>query len=291
MAIPSSAMPRTARMMQIAQQLSDVNSLMQADKQKEGELTVKKRTLERKLRWRLDLWLLLGILLVVALATAVLRALPEERGLLWLITIPPLPAVVGEAASVLAPLLAVAVAIERLLETAFDWYEQSVRAVSDVVAKAETPLDWIEEELKQAYEGVKVVAGGTGTVADEKSLKALEMAEQRLASAEKRFLSWVKAPEYVAWKRAISIWVGLLVGLEVTVLSDLGMLHTIGIPAPRILDMLATGLVIGAGPGPMHSIIGMIQSGKDALGNLANLAQSKAVREAATALKQSADRT
>ncbi len=96
----------------------------------------------------------------------------------------------------------------------------------------------------------------------------------------------MKAPEYVAWKRALSIWVGLLVGLEVAVLGDMGMLHTIGIPSPRILDMLITGLVVGAGPGPMHSIIGMLQGGKDALEKLGDLAEGKAVREAVEELKK-----
>ena len=93
---------------------------------------------------------------------------------------------------------------------------------------------------------------------------------------------------YLAWKRAICIWVGLLVGLEVAVLADLGMMRAIGVPAPRLLDMLVTGFVIGAGPGPMHSVIGMIQGAKDALTGVAELAQGKAVKEAAAALRESA---
>lgn len=243
-------------------------------------------------KWQINVWLLLGILLAAALVTAVLRALQEERALLWLITIPPLPKEVGEISSVLAPLLAVAVAIERLLETVFDWYEQSVIAVSDIVEKAKEPVGWIQKELLEAYNAAEEAAKKIGVAVNEvslkASLKALDMAEQRLSKAEKRLLSWVKAPEYTAWKRALSIWVGLLVGLEVAVLGDLGMLHTIGIPAPRILDMLVTGLVIGAGPAPMHSIIGMLQGGKDALEKLADLAEGKAMREAVEALKPGA---
>mgnify|MGYP001058509311 CR=1 FL=1 len=286
MAISSSSTPRTAQMVEANRRLEEIHNLTQ-DKQKEEQVSKEKVKLERKLgnQWRLNLKLLFGILLLIALATAIVRALAQGDGLLWLLSIPELPEEVGEIATILAPLLAVAVAIERLLETAFDWYEQSIRAVSDVVSSARQPLDWIEEELKQAYDAAKKAAEATGIKADEPSLKALEKAEQRLAEAEKRLLSWVKAPEYVAWKRAISIWVGLLVGLEVAVLSDLGMLHMIGIPAPRLLDMLATGLVIGAGPGPMHSIIGMIQGGKDAIEKLGDLAEGKAIREAAEALK------
>lgn len=287
MAVPSSSMPRTSQLL-ARQQLEEIDRLLEAGEKTEEEVAGERKQLEKRSgrKWRLNLWLLLGILLVAALVTAVLRALAEESRLLWLITIPSLPKEVGEISSVLAPLLAVAVAIERLLETVFDWYEQSVIAVSDIVGKVREPVDWIQKELLKAYSAAKDAAEKTSVTADEASLKALDMAEQRLAKAEKRLLGWVKAPEYVAWKRALSIWVGLLVGLEVAVLGDLGMLHTIGVPAPRILDMLATGLVIGAGPGPMHSIIGMLQGGKDALEKLADLAEGRAVREAAEALRK-----
>ena len=287
MAVPSSSMPRTSQLL-ARQQLEEIDRLLEAGEKTEEEVAGERKQLEKRAgrQWQLNLWLLLGILLVAALVTAVLRALAEESRLLWLITIPSLPKEVGEISSVLAPLLAVAVAIERLLETVFDWYEQSVIAVSDIVGKVREPVDWIQKELLKAYSAAKDAAEKTSVTADEASLKALDMAEQRLAKAEKRLLGWVKAPEYVAWKRALSIWVGLLVGLEVAVLGDLGMLHTIGVPAPRILDMLATGLVIGAGPGPMHSIIGMLQGGKDALEKLADLAEGRAVREAAEALRK-----
>jgi hypothetical protein len=266
MATPSSSMPRTSQL--LAQvRLEEIDRLVETGEKTIEEVAEERKELEKKAgrKWRLNLWLLLGILLAAALVAAVIRALPEEGGLLWLFTIPPPPEEVGETASVLAPLLAVAVAIERLLETIFGWYEQSVRAVSEVVATVRKPIDWIERELKEAYKAAEEAARKTGVAADEASLKALDLAEQRLAKAEKRLLSWVKAPEYVAWKRALSIWVGLFVGLEVAVLGDLGMLHTIGVPAPHILDMLATGLVIGAGPGPVHSIMGILQGGKDAL--------------------------
>jgi hypothetical protein len=241
--------------------------------------------------WSLNLWLLFGILLAIAFVTAIVRALTEADGLGWLLTIPALPQEVGEFSVVLAPLVAVAIAIERLLETGFNWYEQSVKAVSEVVSQIRQPLDWIEEELRQAYDAAEAAAKNTGVAATPAALDALDRAEERLAKAEQRLLGWVKAPEYVAWKRAITIWVGLLVGLVVAVLADLGMLHTIGMPAPRLLDMLLTGLVIGAGPGPLHSIIGMLQGGKDALDKVAALADGKALREAAAAIRENSGRT
>ncbi len=289
MAVPSSSTPRTSRLYKAQKELRELDELVRVGEKTEEQAAEERKVLEQGLKrkkWRLNLWLLLGILVAAALVTAILRALPEEGGLLWLFTIPPLPKEVGEIASVLAPLVAVAVGIERLLETVFNWYEQSIRTVSEVVTGIREPIDWIEKELWEAYKAAEEAAKQTGIVADEASLQLLDRAEQRLAKAENRLLGWVKAPEYVAWKSALSIWVGLLVGLEVAVLGDMGMLHTIGIPSPRILDMLITGLVVGAGPGPMHSIIGMLQGGKDALEKLGDLAEGKVVREAVEELKK-----
>lgn len=284
MTVPSSSMPRTSQLL-VQQRLEEIDSLVKDGQKTEEEVAEERKELEKRAgrRWRLNLWLL-GILLAAASISAVLRALLEESGLRWLFIIRPLPAQVGDIASVLAPFLALAVAIERLLEIVFDWYEQSVQAVSNVVAAAREPINLVEKELTEAYKAAEEAAKHTGVAADEASLKALDLAEHRLAKAEKRLLSWVKAPEYVAWKRAVTIRGALLVGLLFAVLGDLGMFHTVGVPAPRIFDMLATGLVIGTGPGPMHSVIGILQGGKDALGKLAELAEGRAVRDALAAL-------
>ncbi len=56
---------------------------------------------------------------------------------------------------------------------------------------------------------------------------------------------------------------------------------------PRIIDMLVTGLVIGSGPGPMHDLIGILQSGRNALNNLGQLAKTQDVHDAIAALRQS----
>ena len=297
MAIPSSSMERTARsyvdqkaMLAIDSEIRAIDDLVKkGEKSPEVAAKEKKSLMEtrpKEKKWRVNLRFLLGLLLVIALAVAIVKALPEQGALLWLFTIPALPKAVGDLATVLGPLLAVSVAIERLLETAFDSFEQSSRAVADVLATPKEALDWIGREYQEAYDAANKAAGATGVDASPDSLKQLEVAEQRLAKAEERLRSWANSPEYTAWKRALSIWVGLLVGLMVAILGDLGMLHTIGVPAPRLLDMLVTGLVIGAGPGPMHSLIGILQSGKDAVNNLAELAKGKAAKEAFEALKR-----
>jgi len=239
-------------------------------------------------RWRVNMRVLLGTLLLIALAMAALRAAAEPNGLAWLFAVVPAAAVAGDIATVLGPLLAVSVAVERLLETAFDAFEQSSRAVADVLAAPKEALDWIGREYQAAYEAAAAAASAVGEAASDEALAQLAAAESRLAQAEARVRAWTSAPEYIAWKRALCIWAGLVVGLGVAIFGDLGMLHIIGAPAPRLLDMIVTGLVIGAGPGPMHALIGIIQSGKDAANNLADLAKSKAaeLKAAADALKK-----
>ena len=287
MAVPNSSMQRTAQVGAAQGKLVKIDAMLSDGKITAMEATKRRQAVAQGLserKWQLNIRLLLGVLLLVAVVLAILRSLAESGGPLWLLAIPPLPKVVGDMATVLAPFVAVSVAIERLLETVFDWFEQSTRSAADVLAAPRDMLDWIGREYQEAYEATAQAAEAAGVTVTPATAQALSSAEERLTKAETRLRSWTNAPEYRAWKRALSIWIGLLVGLVVAVMGDLGMFHTIGIPLPRILDMLVTGLVIGAGPGPMHSLIGILQSGKDAVSNLADMAQGKAVRDAAQAL-------
>jgi hypothetical protein len=285
-------MERTAQMAAKMDAMKTLDDLVEKGEKPAEEAAAEKERLRKeapaKKRWRVNMRVLLGVLLGLALVVAILRALPEQGWLLWLVAIPaPLQAAM-DVATVLGPLLAVSVAVERLLETAFDAFEQSTRAVADVLAAPKDALDWVGREYQAAYEAAKSAADAVGTDVPDGSLAKLAAAEERLSKAEQRVRSWTGSPEYIAWKRALCIWAGLLVGLAVAILGDLGMLRTIGAPAPRILDMLVTGLVIGAGPGPMHSLIGILQSGRDAANNLAELAKGKTAEltAAADALKR-----
>lgn len=244
----------------------------------------------RERRWRVNLRWLMGGMLGAGLLAAVLRSLIEPEKLLWLAAIQsPLP-VRGNLSDILAPLLAVSVAIERLLETAFDAFEQSTRSAADVLKTPAELLDWIGREYQQAYLAAAEAAEAVRLKATPMAMRKLEEAEERLSQAESRLRSWVEAPEYKAWKRALTIWVGLLAGLLVAIGGDLGMLRLMGMPAPRLIDLLITGLVIGAGPGPMHALIGILQSGKTAVDNLAELAKGKAMLAAAQSVHSAAEK-
>jgi hypothetical protein len=288
-------MERTAQMAAtLDAEIKAIESLVEKGEKTPEEAAAEKERVRAEIptkrRWRVNMRVLVGVLAVIALAIALLRAIPEEGWVVWLFTIPPLPETVGDIATVLGPLLAVSVAVERLLEAAFDAFEQSARAVADILAAPKEALDWIGREYQAAYEAAKNAADAVGVGGTDAALASLAAAEGRLAKAEARVRSWTGAPEYIAWKRALCIWAGLLVGLGVAILGDLGMIRTIGAPAPRLLDMVVTGLVIGAGPGPMHALIGILQSGKDAANNLAALAKGKTdeLKAAAEALKSAA---
>lgn len=292
MSVRSSGTPRTTRMFAIQERLKELDALPEEEKKKKRKIAREKRQLERKKK-QINLWVLFAVLLGIALVTAIVRSLGEENPLLWLFMTPEPIALVGNFASILAPLVTVAVAIERLLETAWDWIEQTTKAVSDVVTEVREAKGWIEVELLEASRAVEKAASALvgAEVTDGYMLLTLDIAERRLAKAEQRFLGWVDAPEWKAKKRALSIWIGLLIGLLIAVLGDLGMFRTIGFSTPRILDMLVTGLVIGLGPGPMHSIIGILQGGKDALDRLASTTQGEEVQEALGELEAAIRRT
>ncbi len=287
MSIPNSSMQRTAQVGAVRNQLARLDAMLTEGKITAAEAVRRRQNMARQLmgrKWTLDIRVLFAALLSVGVVLAVLRSLGESGGLLWLFTIPPVVQQVGDVAVVLAPLVAVSVAIERLLETAFDWFEQTTRCTAEILAAPRETLDWIGREYQEAYEAAAAAAEAAAVTLTPASIQALQEAEERLAKAEARLRSWTSAPEYRAWKRALSIWVGLLAGLVVAVIGDLGMFRVLGIPMPRILDMLVTGLIIGAGPGPAHSLIGILQSGKEAVNNLAELAKGKAVRDAAQAV-------
>lgn len=292
MSISSSSMPRTRKLYKTQRKLDQIEtrsrSLAPGENTEEQAKELKLVTQEKsRLQDRLTLSFLLGILFVVSIVLAVARAFPEKSGILWLFEVPALPQTVGDFATILAPLLAISVAIERLLETAFNWYEQTSIAVADILVAPREALDWVQKEYQEAYETTQAAAETLRIETTSETLHVFESAENRLAKAEERLRGWVQAPEYLAWKKALSIWFGLLTGLVVSILSDLGILHYVGVPAPRIIDMLVTGLVIGSGPGPMHDLIGILQSGRNALNNLGQLAKGQDVKDAIAALRQS----
>ncbi|MGB9606274.1 MAG: hypothetical protein ACPL88_10410, partial [Bryobacteraceae bacterium] len=115
-------MERTAQMGAKLEAVKALDRLVESGAKTPDEVAAEKERLLKqpaRKKWRVSMRVLLGALLLIALAMAALRAAAEPNGLAWLFAVVPAAGVVGDIATVLGPLLAVSVAVERLLETAF----------------------------------------------------------------------------------------------------------------------------------------------------------------------------
>lgn len=187
----------------------------------------------------------------------------QAKGWVWFGEVPELSEIVVNFSAVLAPLVAASLGIERLIELVFDWFERSLTRIADVIQLPKNKLEKAEKQYKELYEGI------FGTVPGQNAgLTALDDAEELLSRAEGVLRQVKEHPRYVSWKRAISIGAGFSIGLTAAIWGDLTMMARAGVAIPRLLDMVITGLVIGAGPGPTHSVIGILQSGKEVLDKL-----------------------
>jgi hypothetical protein len=162
-----------------------------------------------------------------------------------------------------------------------------MQGIANLISEVKKPVTWVEKEFVRAYKAAAKAATTLGTEVNEPNLNALKEAEESLQEAEERLRGWVKGPEYRAWKRALSIWFGLLAGLIVAIFGDICMLSSVGVPTPKIVDLIVTGLVIGAGPGPMHSLIGIVQSTKEALAKLGEATKGKTIQASLDTLQDS----
>ncbi len=91
-------------------------------------------------------------------------------------------------------------------------------------------------------------------------------AQTRLKVAEDKLAGATDSDDYKSAKGAATIVLGLMLGVIVAALGQIQMFKLLGIATvPTKFDVLITGLVIGSGSYPVHSLIGILQQGKDAL--------------------------
>lgn len=239
---------------------------------------------------------ILGLLIIVFLISVYARVRAPNTGLVWLTDLngakgDPLPSDIGVA---LGPLLALALTIERLIETIFDMFETNIKQIAKYTAAGHDGLKYIQEvttlytgEMTKAKDALKVAIGDSTTNPEKKNqlIKSLEDAEQRLKDTGALWENLPKDPKYVSWKRALSIGLGLTLGMVVAVFSEHGLFYYLNLSVPRLLDMLVTGFVLGAGSGPMHSLIGILQSAKDSLANVGSFAGFSSVEKELRSLR------
>lgn len=199
-------------------------------------------------------------------------------------------ATLGPAANltlVLAPVLAAAAGVERTLETTFNIIENSWKSLVAYLGRglrwlnaAELEVDsarqWLadvsaryNEELRSLEIRDGMSASDLSSEMQDKIFAAktmLDLAQNRLDDAENNLANVTASDGYRSAKAAVSIVLGLILGVIVATLGQLQMFAMLGIgsvPAP--VDVLITGLVIGSGSYPVHSLVGILQQTKDTL--------------------------
>lgn len=187
---------------------------------------------------------------------------------------------------VLAPILAAAAAVERTLETLFNVLEGSWRTMVAYLGRGMRWLKSAETEVSQARQFLAEVADkynmemgnieiGQGPVSQLTATvqarmdavnEMMAMAQQRLKNAEDKLSEATSSDNYINAKAAVTIVLGLMLGVVVAALAQLQMFATLGVDiVPARFDVLITGLVIGSGSYPVHSLVGILQQGKDTL--------------------------
>jgi hypothetical protein len=210
----------------------------------------------------------------------------------WVLTSPitdaaALPLATGaNLAIVLAPVLAAATAVERTLESFFNVLEGSWRTMVAYLGRGLRWLKNAEIEVQQArqfladasekynseLQSIEFGHASASTIADEIQAKVyaanklMILAQQRLENAEGNLAAVTSSDSYISAKAAASILLGLMLGVIIAAIGQLQMFAMLGIGiVPAQIDVLMTGLVIGSGSYPVHSLVGILQQGKGAV--------------------------
>ncbi|MEW5959540.1 MAG: hypothetical protein AB1801_17585 [Chloroflexota bacterium] len=164
--------------------------------------------------------------------------------------------------AVLTPILAAATAVERIIEMIFDWYESLILNASRLIGEGKGYVGWAQKQVRR-YQ-VELLKPSTQNDAN-----TLSWAETQLALAQERLQDYLKSPFYTSRKRALTLILGTFFGLVVAFILQLRMFHLLlNLELPSILnylDIFVTGLIIGTGSVPVHSLIGLLQNTKDAV--------------------------
>jgi hypothetical protein len=210
----------------------------------------------------------------------------------WVLTTPiqdavALPLAVGANLTiVLAPVLAAAAAVERTLESIFNTLESGWRTMVAYLGRGLRWLKNAEIEVQQArqfladaserynkeLQGIQFGQTSVTTLTAEiqakidAANKLMILAQDRLNSAEGKLAAATSSDSYISAKAAASIALGLMLGVIIAAVGQLQMFAMLGIAVvPAHIDVLITGLIIGSGSYPVHSLVGILQQGKDTL--------------------------
>lgn len=187
----------------------------------------------------------------------------------------------GDVALLLAPLVAAATAIERMIEMGFSWFESLVISAGTFLNVGGSYVKWAREQVNACRQAL-LNAPAAG----------ISAAEEALHDAEQRLKQWVESEPYLGIKRGLSVLIGIILGIIVASVSRLQMFKLLGVNLITLnnaennlalaqvltsVDILVTGLIIGTGSAPVHSLIGILQKSKDAIDEARALARARSL--------------
>lgn len=193
----------------------------------------------------------------------------------------------GDIAILFAPMVAAATGIERLLEMLWNWFESFLLNIVAIIAMGWEWTRWAREEITKASAAVGELAAqlselrgktpaARGSPEESALLKAMRDAESQLLLAETRLQNVLKNERYRRIKGALSVLAGIVLGVIIAAAANLKMFAVLGIAlVPAEIDILVTGLVIGTGSAPVHSLIGILQKSKDTLEDTSRLLRGR----------------
>ncbi|MCA9917555.1 MAG: hypothetical protein KC445_06350 [Anaerolineales bacterium] len=108
---------------------------------------------------------LFWVLIIIAIFLIVLTAILNGSGLIWLLQTKEIRTEpIEDIAKVLASLLALSkcLAIKRLIEALFDFFEQSIEEVAKLGSIGGDGINWSNTELKRAWQAVEEASQPVG---------------------------------------------------------------------------------------------------------------------------------
>jgi hypothetical protein len=172
-----------------------------------------------------------------------------------------------------------------MIEMGFSYFESFVVSASSFLNAGGSYVKWARAQVN-ACRMALVNAPATG----------ISAAEDALHDAEQRLKQWVQSEPYLSIKRGLSVLIGIVLGIIVAWVSKLQMFKLLGVNLVAMngaennpalakfltsVDVLVTGLVIGTGSAPVHSLIGILQKSKEAIDEARALARARSLEAVA----------
>lgn len=175
------------------------------------------------------------------------------------------------------PMLAASTGIERTMEMFWNWFEALFTNFIAFVAMGWEWTRWVREEIEMTNKAVNDLAlqlaqlrraalTPARATQETELIAALRIAEEQLKSAQAHLRTVLTSDRYRSIKQALSVLAGIVLGVLVSAAADLKMFALLGITTvPAAVDIVVTGIVIGTGSGPVHSLVGILQQGKETI--------------------------